>query len=539
MPDHPVPISLEELAHAMRASGTNLFPVLQPNGVYEAVSAAAVLAMQTAENTNMDDYAQPRVQVVDESDPVHAHLLNDAITEDYIFLISDAHGMTGWTTAHEALAYMAPWLLPKVSEFMTTSRHVCISPREKIYSVHKELFDKQLRVAIALDDNDQLSGVLTDIDISALIEQGCDIWNTELGAKVKPPVTATENTLLKDAFSTCLAAGCSILVVTDGTTPTGTITMAEMTKSIANDTLYPALAPRHPPSLPRSPFHEAMFLDTVLSNSFRTGIVGTDEYLKIIYFNEAMSDFLAGPDSLTLGGDIRVLPEYCEISMNEFSTALDKARNAGEQVITSWKKTADSQRCIQCRLRTVERNDHLAGFVFSIQDITSQHNAENAIRKLAYQDRLTQLPNRLLFEERLSMEIKRARRNKGTFSIMIMDLDGFKQVNDKHGHSTGDGLLREVGRRLQSSVRESDTVARYGGDEFTFILPDTSQEADLFNLSDKIKAILATPMIIDGTEFEVKCSIGFSVYPDDADDFKQLIDAADTRMYFNKKNGSR
>lgn len=287
-----------------------------------------------------------------------------------------------------------------------------------------------------------------------------------------------------------------------------------------------------------TPPDETVFMDTVLTGSLRTGIVGTDEYLNIIYYNEAITDFVRNPDRLKLGGPIWEVIEACAISRNSFASALDNAKRMGEQIITNWMRIKGVMQCIQCRLRMVNRNGHTAGFVLSVQDITAQQNAEEAIRKLAYHDKLTQLPNRLLFDERLDREIKRAKRNNSRFAIMMLDLDGFKRVNDDFGHSIGDLLLCTVGKRLYTSVRESDTVARFGGDEFIFILPDVACADDVEGVAEKMRAAIREPCIIEDREFKVEASIGFSIFPEDAIDSKELLDLADARMYKDKRKGT-
>jgi diguanylate cyclase (GGDEF)-like protein len=159
------------------------------------------------------------------------------------------------------------------------------------------------------------------------------------------------------------------------------------------------------------------------------------------------------------------------------------------------------------------------------------------LRYMAHHDPLTHLPNRVLFYDRLKYAITQARRYKREVALLFLDLDGFKAVNDTLGHDIGDMLLQEVAHRLSACVRESDTVARMGGDEFTTILPDIYQREDATIVAQKILASLVQPFIIAGHSLSVTASIGLSLYPSDTTDMEELIRQADHAMYHAKESG--
>ena len=174
-------------------------------------------------------------------------------------------------------------------------------------------------------------------------------------------------------------------------------------------------------------------------------------------------------------------------------------------------------------------------FVF-VQDITERKQAEENIRKLAHYDPLTGLPNRTLLHDRMGQMIAWANRDQKKFSVLFLDLDRFKYVNDSMGHSIGDKLLQLVADRLRNSVREGDTVSRVGGDEFIILLRDTeAQDAGL--VAGKILRALEKTYSVDDLEIFTHASIGISVYPDNADDVDKLIKYADTAMYRAKEEG--
>jgi diguanylate cyclase (GGDEF)-like protein/PAS domain S-box-containing protein len=170
-------------------------------------------------------------------------------------------------------------------------------------------------------------------------------------------------------------------------------------------------------------------------------------------------------------------------------------------------------------------------------DITKRKEAEEQIKNLAYHDALTGLPNRLLFNDRLSVAVAQAHRQGYRLAIFFLDVDRFKVINDSLGHSLGDRLLQGVARRLLSSVREGDTVARLGGDEFILLLPALNRTEDVAKVAEKILDSLKLPFRLEGRELYVTASMGISLYPDDGADAETLIKNADTAMYRAKEQG--
>jgi len=170
-------------------------------------------------------------------------------------------------------------------------------------------------------------------------------------------------------------------------------------------------------------------------------------------------------------------------------------------------------------------------------DISDRKRAEQQIEFQAYHDALTQLPNRRMFVERLELNLLGAKRSRGNVAVLFIDLDRFKTINDTLGHSVADQLLVEIAQRLRSCVRQTDTVARYGGDEFTIILPDLHQPEDAAQVAEKILERVSEPLAIGGTTIEISVSIGIAVYPYDGADIDTLLRNADDAMSRAKKAG--
>ena len=163
--------------------------------------------------------------------------------------------------------------------------------------------------------------------------------------------------------------------------------------------------------------------------------------------------------------------------------------------------------------------------------------AEQEVRHLAHHDPLTGLANRLLLTDRIHQAIARAKREKRRMAIIFHDLDNFKPVNDCHGHLVGDFLLREVARRVQACVRESDTVGRIGGDEFVIVLPVAGDAEDALLVARKIHDALLVPFEVEGHVLKISTSIGVALYPEHGLDESALIINADNAMYFAKASG--
>lgn len=169
--------------------------------------------------------------------------------------------------------------------------------------------------------------------------------------------------------------------------------------------------------------------------------------------------------------------------------------------------------------------------------VISAHEREQQLLFEAQYDHLTGLPNRILLHDRLKVAMEHADRTHNPIWIVFIDLDRFKVINDSLGHSAGDALLKEIGQRLQGEVRETDTVARFGGDEFVVVLADNVSEDMKLNILNRLMRAIASPMQINNQELINTCSIGISVYPDDANNTETLIMHADVAMYRAKELG--
>lgn len=226
--------------------------------------------------------------------------------------------------------------------------------------------------------------------------------------------------------------------------------------------------------------------------------------------------------------DVGKNDEVSELSrgINDMLGSLERLQN----------KLTDTNKLLEKKVHERTEELRIANYKLEIEMIERTKLQEEA-SYLAHHDALTGLPNRLLLTDRLNQGILRAERHDTSISIMFIDLDGFKTVNDTLGHNQGDELLEQISKRLLASIRKSDSVYRLGGDEFILYIKDYKEEKNLDIIATKIIDVFKEPFILEGQEHFITGSIGISQYPKDGKDIKTLIKNADTAMYQAKKLG--
>ncbi len=185
----------------------------------------------------------------------------------------------------------------------------------------------------------------------------------------------------------------------------------------------------------------------------------------------------------------------------------------------------------------LDDNGDTSHYIGIFSDVSVKNEGDERLYHLAHYDSLCNLPNRMLFYDRLRQSLSRSKRSNQKIAVMFMDLDGFKQVNDEYGHGVGDELLQQVSQRVTAVLRESDTLARIGGDEFTIIINDVDKTETIDMIANKILAAIKEDYFLHEQAFSVSASIGISLFPDNSEDVNTLVKHADIAMYKAKNEG--
>lgn len=265
----------------------------------------------------------------------------------------------------------------------------------------------------------------------------------------------------------------------------------------------------------------------------------TDAQGRLEWVNEAYAAFHGSSPQSMLGfplssfphAELQVRRSLSDPSTQEFSFVKTEVLQTGtngqslvfEQVVTP----------------LLNEQEDLTHFVVIWHDVTARKTQELMMKHQAYHDPLTDLPNRIMFEDRLEQALAQARRNGTLLALFFLDLDNFKTINDYHGHQTGDRVLRIVAERLTTCVRSTDTVARLCGDEFTVILQGLDHVQDIRQVALKILECLIPPIQLGKEKIPIQISIGISVYPKDSTDPHRLLEIADQAMYRAKECGGQ
>jgi diguanylate cyclase (GGDEF)-like protein/PAS domain S-box-containing protein len=281
-----------------------------------------------------------------------------------------------------------------------------------------------------------------------------------------------------------------------------------------------------------------------------------DEGGRFVYLNDRINSLLGYEKQELIGAHFSMLlhPDDQKRSETAYAGCINKSGNAmarGIQLRVRHRRSGDNYRFFDIKLSAVpeaigkkyrnvvttdkDKAQRLAIYGVA-RDITRLKSLENIILTNTNYDHLTGLPNRALLKDRMKQAMAHARREGVKFAIMFIDLDGFKQVNDLFGHSAGDIVLQAVSTRLTDCLREEDTLARVGGDEFVLLLPVAHTLEQVSVIAEKLLKEINTPFVFSDNRLSLGASIGIALFPDNGETFDILINAADNAMYHIKRN---
>ncbi|MBR0565463.1 diguanylate cyclase [Azoarcus sp. L1K30] len=278
-------------------------------------------------------------------------------------------------------------------------------------------------------------------------------------------------------------------------------------------------------------------LNTALSTVANAAFI-TDSNARILWVNKALSRMSGYREDELVGATPRLFSSdvHDKRFHQQFWQSISSGKAWHGEIVNS-RADGSLYTVEQTVTPLLDRHGHVSHYVAILEDITERKHAEERVRHSAHHDPLTDLPNRVLFLDRLGQALAMSRREERCGALLFLDLDHFKEVNDRLGHTAGDALLVTVAQRLSAQIRETDTVARLGGDEFTIILPGLRDAEDAGRLAEKVLASLSAPMDIARETLSIGVSIGIALFPMHGATIERLLNAADEAMYQAKRSG--
>jgi diguanylate cyclase (GGDEF)-like protein/PAS domain S-box-containing protein len=278
------------------------------------------------------------------------------------------------------------------------------------------------------------------------------------------------------------------------------------------------------------------FLEKILNESIESTIIVEANSLQILECSQSTLDGLGEKNKqMVIGKDLSYINEvYYQGELSKsMSTIISKSKHGVHEI--SFNKDGEKI-YYQISTKEFEVSDILY-FIITVKDITDAKKKNKKIKSLAYSDELTGIYNRRRGMMELDNAIENASNNGTNFSILIMDVDHFKNINDNYGHQTGDELLIIGSQRLQNIISKDDVLARIGGDEFMIIIKKHNDRNNIFGIAERIRDKCNEPLYINNNSFSFNLSIGIATYPEDGTTSKELISSADNALYESKNNG--
>ena len=422
---------------------------------------------------------------------------------------------------------------------------VAILPEATVLEASRIMAARSLSFLVAASQASP-EGVLTERDVTRLVAGGQDLAEVKVREAMSAPVISLRHDATAyEAAELVRERGIRRLVVVDEFgSAVGVATQTDMVRGLESkyiETLKRIIVDQGSEldRTVRELTEKTLYLDGILTSSVDMGIVATGVDGRVAYCNPGAERLLGCPAAAVVGQDLAALHVREGVLPERLAAGLEAVRQGRSHSFVFERRNGEGEVAVQARLSGISGREGLAGHVLLLLDVTEQRRAEATIRRLAYYDVLTELPNRALFAERLHLEMAHSQRRQKSLALMLTDLDGFKEVNDTLGHAAGDAVLRQVAERLREGLRVSDTVARMGGDEFALVIPEVAGTEGAAAVARKVLAGFDAPVRVDGRELVVRLSLGVALYPDHGADMDGLMRQADAAMYRAKEQGRR
>jgi len=417
------------------------------------------------------------------------------------------------------------------------NRPVRVSPDRTIAEVVERLHEAATDAAV-IDYHDGPPGIVTEHDLVGLLANGLVArFVSDLPRNML--ISVKENTGMLEAVDILRERGFRHLGIIDADGELrGLLSLSDVLANIEHEYVYQLRKALRARDRALQASSEHLRLAQQVIEASLDGILITDAKGVIQSVNPSFTTLTGYSAKEAIGKTPRMLqsgrhtPQFYEQMWRELQ---EKGYWQGE----IWNRRKNGEIFPEWLSITAIRNSvgKIRQFAAIFSDITHRKRREERIHTLAYFDELTGLANRRLFLDRLQLAIANAHRHNHRLAVLFLDLDLFKRINDTLGHQAGDQVLREMAARLQETVREGDSVARFGGDEFTILVSEVASAANVEMLASRLSECIGRPVSLLGNEITISASIGVSIYPDNGDTSEVLLQHADTAMFRAKENG--
>lgn len=398
-----------------------------------------------------------------------------------------------------------------------------------------ELLSHENTPYIIAIDNDSPTGFVTREEITWAINRHKNLWALSIAdIAQKDTLTIDDSASATQAIIDAEEKGCRFIICRRQDDAFAIIEPTKLVHSLAEE-LAPLITELKTTPKPQPIQWQLrdVLIERAIGDTMNIGVIALSANLDVQYCNTTALDLLNFTHDSVYRKNVRKMAK--EVPFFDHIRACIEALDPIRKPVVDLNDDPNFPANFQTKISGVWDNRTPHGFIVTIQDSTDIRLAETKLRKLAYYDALTGLPNRTLLFERLSMEIKKSARSCESFAVIFADLDGFKGINDTHGHRVGDELLSMVAERFTDALRDSDTVARLGGDEFLFILPGAQTKEMVNVVIYKVLTSIQQPFLINDIAVNISVSFGTAYYPEDGSTPEELIEYADKRMYSFKK----
>jgi diguanylate cyclase (GGDEF)-like protein/PAS domain S-box-containing protein len=440
-------------------------------------------------------------------------------------------------TSHLGVEYFVE--VKKVNKIM--SRSLVSVPADSTVQDAVSIMLKRQLSCILIKRNHMPVGILTERDVTRLIYEKQSLDSITVDAVMSSPIrTIASDAPLHEASRLMKRHQCRRLGVTNREgILIGVITQSDIIKSVESRSIELLREVIHQKEEElqcalKSSWEKSLYLDNILRSSSDSAIIATTLDLTIKYFNPAAERLLEYPAQEAIGQRLEDIHAKQAIAPSRLQHALAAVSSKGEYNFTIERRSSKNDISLECRVSGIFDHDQdLVGYVLTIRDVTERKRLEDQLRMAATIDKLTGMYNRQTLDDLLSREISRSHRYKIPLSLIMADIDHFKNINDTFGHQTGDHVLREIAETFKKNIRHSDIAGRWGGEEFMIIAPQTPQ-ASAAVMAEKLRHIIATHAFY--LQQRVTISLGLTALRDH-DTLESLVSRTDSALYKAKKLG--